>query len=279
MMNSTTIVPLIIPRVTVLVIVASSLSLIGASIIIVAGILFKDLTAKIPAIRIIFWLSIADLLSSIFFLCGSVTNMYHLLRNDSWWCTTQGVGLQFSVLCSFFWTACFSHRLYLSTTRANIHKHLNLIYHTVSWVPALVVSLITIPMIADTGYWCWISDQYSVWRFVFFFGPLWIIMVFNATIYVQVLRTTRNQRQSLWPKLTWYLVIFILCNSFSTANRIQNVVNPNNPIEWLLTLQAIFDPLQGFLNCLVYGFTMPAVRDRYRELIVGPSETDRLIIQ
>ena len=49
-----------------------------------------------------------------------------------------------------------------------------------------------------------------------------------------------------------------------TVNRIQNVAAPNNPIFVLFLFHALFTPLQGFFNFLVYSFADvgPRIQDR-----------------
>ncbi|CAM9355138.1 unnamed protein product, partial [Choristocarpus tenellus] len=62
----------------------------------------------------------------------------------------------------------------------------------------------------------------------------------------------QDRMRKFGKRLFWYLAVMIFCWTFPTINRIQNTVDPNNPIFTLLLLTG---GLQGFLNAIVYGLT------------------------
>lgn len=56
------------------------------------------------------------------------------------------------------------------------------------------------------------------------------------------------------------------CHSPGSVNRILELVL-GREYEWLEVAQASISPLQGFFNCIVYGWTIPALRDRYMDIL------------
>jgi hypothetical protein len=60
-------------------------------------------------------------------------------------------------------------------------------------------------------------------------------------------RTAEVFRQSLW-----YLGVFYLTHVWSTTNRTIQLINNGQTYYGLIVLHSFFDPLQGFLNYLVY---------------------------
>jgi len=51
-----------------------------------------------------------------------------------------------------------------------------------------------------------------------------------------------------------YIIVFLFCNSFGIANRVQNAVDPDNTILWLTICQGAFFPLHGLLNGIIFGY-------------------------
>ena len=61
----------------------------------------------------------------------------------------------------------------------------------------------------------------------------------------------KHLHEELWPLVLLTFGLLVL-NAFPTANRIYNIINPNNPSLTLSMLRAIFSPLQGAYIALIY---------------------------
>jgi hypothetical protein len=73
---------------------------------------------------------------------------------------------------------------------------------------------------------------------------------------------TANYKQTMevYRQALWYVGAFYITHVWSTSNRIIQFISNENPSFLLVVMHAWFDPLQGFLNYLVYQ------RPRYLKL-------------
>jgi hypothetical protein len=118
----------------------------------------------------------------------------------------------------------------------------------------------------------------GVYRYLFFYGPLLAILVFNTATYILVSKKLHNERKRITPIIDeksprgysiestfrYFLLVLVFCWIFALINRVQNTLYPTQPIFYLYALQACFTPLQGFLNSIIYGFN-DELRAKYRE--------------
>lgn len=161
-------------------------------------------------------------------------------------------------------------------------------YHLVAWgIPAVftavpyLLPLITPdlgPAFAPLTPWCWISANYSAWRIILFYGPLWMIFIYNVSAYTYVghklfkfsrqqarvddFSISRQERQNVERlrksttrfalKTFVYVLVFLVTWVASTTNRVHNLVAPDSPIFLLSLLQTSTIALQGFLNAIVF---------------------------
>lgn len=145
-------------------------------------------------------------------------------------------------------------------------------------------------MFGNSTFYCWISSSYSIFRIIFYYGVLWLAWALTAVIYGLVWRALKNSSTNLnvsvstagsgcttattttansniksharfISKATCYLVAFMLVRTPGTINRIQGMAAPTNPIFALYMLHALFSPMQGLLNMLVYYY-FAIVRDQ-----------------
>jgi hypothetical protein len=118
--------------------VASVLSFLGSGMIILCYLCFSDLRKF--AFKLVFYLSICDLLSSI---SGFIQPMNQNGDLDCGLCLTQAWILSIFELASVLWTACICHCLY----QAVVHRDTDVPrfepwYHAVSWgLPFVLAAL------------------------------------------------------------------------------------------------------------------------------------------
>lgn len=142
-----------------------------------------------------------------------------------------------------------------------------------------------IPFIERTygkaGAWCWIRNQDDmcnttafgvVLQFVLWYVPLYVILCILIGLYVTILvkvhcfsrnrwivdykheeenRNKQLSREIRW--LLWYPLIYFIINLFPLCLRIHGLAAPRNPNLGLWILTAIFLPLQGLLNAIVFA--------------------------
>jgi len=150
---------------------------------------------------------------------------------------------------------------------ASTWKQFERAYHIVSWgVSAiLVIFLLATKKFGDAGNWCWIQDDDGAYRFALFYGPLWVLMSINIMIYINVI-FRKGRTSVLVRKVTLYILVFIIVWTPGTFYRLDQFLTGDAP-TWLALLHTAISPLQGFLNCFIYGWSMPQLRDRYKDVL------------
>lgn len=145
---------------TIILTAASVLSILGASIIILTFVIFKDI--RTPARHIIVCIALSDLISSL-------SNCFGLFMNgkDKDSCTMQSfIGSTF-IMSSFLWTMFLAVYLCIVIVCENQDLGRKIIFpwfHIVSWFVPLVINIIAVAMgvlgnsqSLVTGGWCWIQ--------------------------------------------------------------------------------------------------------------------------
>jgi len=255
----------------------STLSFIGSFFIIYSFIRFQKLRKF--SLHLVVWLSVSDIGLCIADFMGDPPPASHL-------CLAQAVFEQFFPLATVSWSSVISYTLYqiiVYQERVGQWK-IDFLIHLFAWgVPALFT---LIPGIThdygDTGAWCWIestnqkeADRGTIYRFIFFYIPIWLGILFNAYMYWRVVSGIRRitggvpseastNLKKLCDRLSMYPLIMVICRIPPTINRIQNSISPQHPVFALFVLHKIFVSIQGFLNSIAYGFT-PIVRACWAE--------------
>ncbi|KAL7544574.1 hypothetical protein ACHAWF_007950 [Thalassiosira exigua] len=148
---------------------------------------------------------------------------------------------------------------------------------------------------APAGMWCWIAPHPSgcsgsdcagqsglsnIFRFVFFYGPLWLsiisVGVMMTIVYANIIRggggedldrhnnvlwlfqrdhqgqeiSKEDRARRLARQAIWYMVAFLLTWTWPTAVRLTQITR--SPPFGLFVMMAIFAPLQGLLNFISY---------------------------
>jgi len=247
----------------------------------------KNQKSKAMATRLVVYLSISDVMASLFFVIGAGVDPNEL--NENPFCDIQGWGLQMFVFASILWTFCIAFNFYMAFIRnyRNAVNRFEKYYHVLCWgVPFITAcGLLGGNAYANTLLWCWIGASFDTLRFLFFYIPLIIIMIFNFIIYVLVLLEIRkvlanvkgviaeNDRQQeekyrkikkLAFKFFLYTIAFFFTWIWGIINRIQNAIDPSYKIYELYVLHTFFTPFQGFMNAIAYGLTEQKLRVGYR---------------
>ena len=194
-------------------IVSSSLSCAGSLLILLIYCLFRDLRSS--AQKIITFLAIADLISALGYIGGSVNFLTHFNKgghqqckvfNDL--CIAQASLTSWSSLASFSWTVALAFHFYLVIVynrRASASK-LMVFYHILAWVVPLfiVVPLAATKILGYAPYaasnWCFVSSpnvNLNVTHlkkeigWVLLAGKFWEILTYTISIYIYAHIITR----------------------------------------------------------------------------------------
>lgn len=123
-----------------------------------------------------------------------------------------------------------------------------------------------------TGQWCWISRNFFWYRFIFFYIPLWIILVYVSIVMILIILLVRQndrlnivnknqphaieKRSNYFRKVQVQSVLYIFVGVIvwlpGTALRIQEAIVVNQSLFQLQVLQVLAVPSDGFLNFLVF---------------------------
>ena len=276
--------------------VTAVFSLFGSLLLLLAYFFLPG--QRVFAFKLVACLSFSDAWSSMSYLIGTHGGISP--QNGTAQCTIQAVLTSYFGLSSVLWTAVIAFTLneMVRGRAVGIHKKERSM-HIFAWgIPAILTILpVTTASYGPVGHVCWLKGDQSgtAWRFLQFYVPLWLVMIYNLTVMInvraairRVLRITAETAADATAVrraaarsniLMLYPAVLFVCWIFGTINRIQNSVAPNQPIFWLTCLHFGFGGIQGALNCLVYGLN-PNVRRALFKLCKGggraagfPSET------
>jgi len=203
--------------------------------------------------------ALSSFLSLIYLIFDVVENLVWF-PSEEFFCQLQGGGIQYFQLSSFLWTMCIAYHAYSVCVLA---KPENVVYSSFKYYFFIGFVLPSVPIailysqekfdISDHT-WCWIKCANDTLRLFMFYLPLVVIYLINLICYIVVQR--KMSSVGILPKfitpMTSYLIVFLIVAIFPLLNRLLGLIG--TCIVPLYYLQAIFDPLLGFLNSLVYGY-------------------------
>lgn len=191
----------------------------------------------------------------------------------------------FSMAC---WTSCFASHLFQLVVLGRTPNPGIVVYHCISWgAPVLSLLLTYYQLVEDarvsssSSYdllipWCGRNSDdifrspYGVigkWqRFGAVYIPLIGIALFNLMLYVMIVRAAYSrtiqhpsQARNVYTRVHMYLGTFCFCSFWGLAYQLLSWIidddNDHRPPPWHRTFrlfESLFDPLQPFLNSLVY---------------------------
>ncbi|KAG8458890.1 hypothetical protein KFE25_004224 [Diacronema lutheri] len=265
-------------RLRYLVVGSATLSLFGASVIIYSAVRFKELSRRFFAIRLIFFLSVTDLLASVFNVLGAFVDVHTVLITEtSTLCYVQALGLLYFNLASITWTSCFAFTLYRdvvpSYRRFALRKY-EVYFHALCWPLPGVLSLVCwrLKLLGDAGSWCAIRSSHAREYLLVFYLPLVLAFGFNVGTYALVWWGSRERRVTRTTSL--YLLAFAFVWLPSLTKAIKVYFFDLHAGFALAAAEAICMPLQGALNAAVYGWSLPSIRDFYKSLFLGYESLD-----
>lgn len=223
--------------------------------------------------RLIFYLVGAALIDSFAYIFGSIE------LKEGPVCTIDGLYLSIGDWMVVVWVCIITINLFWSVV---VLRRVNKLFEVFYICAGIIVPLIfaIIPLFKNNygpaGVWCWIKNETTeekVFRFVLWYIPIWLLILALFVIFVIIIakltwdlsrwdesnplaqQNREHIRREIKP-LILYPVVFLILNIFPTINRIQNVIDNDNPNFILYTLHTISSSL------LAFGCTMVFVVNR-----------------
>ena len=162
--------------------VSCCLSIVGSLLIIVSYCLWHDLRTK--ARRIVVFLSVADLISAVAYLYGSL----RAFKSETWDCIAQSAVSTYSNIASFLWTISVAIYIYMLIVKLDQDYGGSslLWFHIVNWGIPLVIVIAALSAGGlgwDQSYvsvgWCWVdlsNEQFMMWMLLA--GKIWEIAAY-----------------------------------------------------------------------------------------------------
>lgn len=232
-------------------IICNSLSILACLFVIFIYVTAADL--RVYAFKLVAYLAVSDLFKSASMLFPT----YSLGSNDVF-CQSQSIVYEFFTFLSFLLTLVMSVSLYACVVK-NCEKIES--FHVVSMGTVGSLAVISTAVGAFWGvygranYWCWIKIEETMWRYLLFYGPLWLVNIVNLIIYYKVIKTLAFTSSPL-KRLRIYPIILILCYIPGTIFRTIEAFQITPPFPLILST-CIGDGLLGLFNSLCYGYTEP----------------------
>ena len=248
----------------VVVVIGACFSMLGSSFIIVSFFAFPDLQTF--PYKLIMFLSLADFFSSSTYIMAVQdigTSGDGSCFEDNFMCFFSAGMSQYFDFASFLWMGVISFNIYqvLVKRRGSDIVDFEKYYHMVCWgVPGFFLLIVTATDgLGDAGNWCWIKHDHQLERWLCYYIPLILIMVFNLSSYWHVTTAIKKlgsvNTKAISNRMSLYVGAFIFIRSWSVLNRFVELVAGNvGAVYPLMFLHSLFSPTQGVANALVYGF-------------------------
>lgn len=253
-------------------VITSVVSMAGSLFIVFCYIYLKEL--RTFAFKLVLMMSLSDIMFSVGNFLGDAGGDSKISGSaNASLCQFQAILISYFGLTSLFWAFSIAftlHKAFLQESEAfgptQIHEH-TMKYHAVCWIiPAVLTGL---PLITssygDTGGWCWITTQYTYWRFLQFYIWLWLGIAYNCYVFINIYQkikvmsggqiNSNHSSAAMANRLRMYPVVLIVCHIFGTINAIYEAAHGGKVQFELSMLTVIFGTSMGLFNALVYGLT------------------------
>lgn len=243
----------------------------GSLFIIVAYVVFRD--QRTFGRKLLFILSTQDLMASVAYsLPGAHSRAV---------CKIQSVTITFFACTSIAWTTCITYYIYVSVSSGTPAAMYEKRFHFASWTYSGICAIVV--AVLRTGWsdiWCWVpssSLNNDIVRFLLFYGPLWLIWLYNFVLYMIVHARIRRlldmgaspyyKRVAVLQKLVYIPLILVMLRLPGSLNRTLDFFHHH--YYWLDCLQAAGDPAQGFADAIMFGALNKKIWRRFYRLLLN----------
>jgi hypothetical protein len=271
-----------ISLVTALSELVSALSLAGSLFITVAFLYFKRLRSF--SFMLVATLSLTDFVGQVLdFVQPPSVELEAMDRGAPLTaaCWVQALSDSFFQLASVLWTTAIAATLYMSVF---LRMPADVVERKYKWFALAcygVPAVLTLLPLSDAAYgpaggWCWIRGNKDYWRYIQFYAPLWLAIIFNAVVYTRVVmllrRTMAAAKQvsagmgggsddeavhtmhAILRRLQVYPFILLVVWLPASVNRLYESAT-GQQVFGLYLAQKMCSNSQGMLNALAYGLS------------------------
>ncbi|KAI8502868.1 hypothetical protein Bbelb_195700 [Branchiostoma belcheri] len=233
--------------------------------------------------KIVMWLIVADLLAclgiflrSMVWLAGGHSSHDDQPSPATVFCAFVGGWIQLFYITTYFWTFCYAVDVFVIMKGFNGLSKL-WIYHIISWGMAIILTGESLTLLFyPSGWKCEDGKAHLVPYYLSTYIPIVLVMILNPILYIfssrsvpSILKSRRGKYtdieraivQSVRLKFFNVVLVFFACWIPNVLNGVlifagdnltgQNVVY-QEVVHILWYMMAILNPLQAFLNSLVY---------------------------
>ena len=207
-------------------------------------------------------------------ICDIITSIGHILPNVTMAsCRFQAMLLQYGELSSVLWLCCISYNRYITLKESIVPIKYNTVYHMISWLVPLVFVLINLvdSTYGATDIQCWIPSIYISHRILTFNLPILVILIIFIIYSLRARRLLRTRGKLFGTQfiqqyeysgriIIIHASILLLIHVPAILHRTAelNIAVNNNTTSTtvprsLSLLHAIFSPLQGLVNILLFA--------------------------
>lgn len=271
--------------------VGGCLSLLGSSFIIICYLKFVNLRSF--AFKLVCYMAIATFFLSIAAIIGN--NHSHTI------CVVQAIIMSYFETSALIWAfliAFVLHQAFLNlkeTFQARMIDTYRNHFLLAGWGYPLLFTILpmTTNSYGEAGGWCWIIDDNPidiVWRFLQFYIPLWMIMIYCMWVYIRVAREFQRQAQELeleenaptgskktpvGQRLKLYPLVLVICYFWASINRVYQLFSGGQTVFFLSVLQSVFSSPLGLANAIVYGLT-GQIRSAVKRELCGTADLEEV---
>jgi len=250
---------------------------LGSLCTIITYILFKQ--SRSYGTKLVFLLSIADLGISLALLQSLYVD--YLPENvRPAICNLEGVMIQFFEIAAILWSFTIGVSIYLIFLRDFDPD----VLERKAWLARVVIygfaGISAAVPLARGKYselfpgakysWCWIGDATAPERY-FMYLPDLVVFFTLCIMYPVIIAKARNWESREVSKFTknmaLYLLVFIICQVPAMVDRlVYHFFLPNANTYAISMVHFSVQPLQGFLDCLVFCWNEPIFMSQYKML-------------
>ncbi|KAF8424483.1 hypothetical protein EV426DRAFT_78256 [Tirmania nivea] len=176
--------------------VGSIFSLLGAGFIIVTFCVSRAFHK--PINRLAFFASFGNIMTNVATLISQDGIRAYQRDPHAGICKMQSMFIQWFMPADALFCAAMALNVYLTVFRKYSSQRLQkleipyiIICYGVPLIPSTVFLFIskkqngvTKPLYGPATLWCWVSDEWQIFRIATFYGPVWVVLVFTFSIYI-----------------------------------------------------------------------------------------------
>jgi len=238
----------------------------------------KELKSFMRQNYLITWLSLADLCAvlgiivrSAVWLAGNVP-FREVQEHDRpdfahWFCAITLAWIQYFYICTYFWTFCYAIDTYFLVSDK---QSKDVVYHLLSWGLSAVLCVAgLVPLYSPSLLSCERDIAHLLPHYLSTYIPILFVILINPLVYAKASSAVRqslmrggrftdrerNIMKQVKAKFFLLMLVFFICWFPNIINGVFMLMGESLPKSIHLAMyqfMAVVNPMQAFLNCLVY---------------------------